>query len=699
MFKRLTTKQLCVAAAVLCLSQAADAQVTLYADDFSGGGSDLHATLPDIGNGSAWVASGLFNADGSIQAANAGSATLAFTPTFGNVYTLDASFRGLSASTGAGSPENDWLALGFAAGQSTGSTAGDRFINNNVLGKAWHFVRGAATASSGNSALIGSTTSGTADGIGWSSLANAYAGDMDLRIVLDTSQSVNNWNATWYAKRPTDAAFTQVRGTTALQSTWIDSVGIAKSNTGIAGSISNFSLTAQANPSGPAFNQYISATPIGLGYASGRINATSYARDNVVTVGDQQFVGFYEPAADGGNVVIARRTIGQDKWVRTETSFVSNDIDDNHNIIALAIDGDGIMHMSWGMHAEQAAGGPYNYARSTGSVLTPGQTIAFTPNLEHTAMPGIGDTTKVTYPEFVNLPDGDLLYFFRSGGSGSGDVQLNRYDTDTDTWSAVHLDLLDGDATANNTTANAYWNTPVLDDDGNLHLSWLYRRSASGLQTNRDLHYAVSPDGGVTWLKDDGTAYTTPITQDTADIVIPIPENSSYINSTAMAVDENNRPIIATRFAPNAGSGDDQVQHMLMWFDGSDWQTSQVTNFVNADEGNRPTVLVDEQGRVMVMFSDSDLGGLVLAHSTDRQNWEYIELVSDDLGSWEPTYDPTRWERDGVISMLMQPMGVGTDAETVMLFEFDARSYFASIPEPGSLCLLGMGFVMLARRR
>ncbi|MEO0476204.1 MAG: BNR-4 repeat-containing protein [Planctomycetota bacterium] len=663
--------------AVLWLCQATVAQQTLYFDDFSGAGGNLNGVLPDMGGGSAWVASSLFNADGSIEAANGGSATLAFTPTFGNIYTLEASFRGLSAGAGADpTDERDWLALGFAAGQSSGSTGSDRFINNNVIGKAWHFVRGATNSGSGNSALIGSNSSGTVDGIGWSSLNNAFGGDMDLRIVLDTTQSQSNWNATWYAKRPTDASFTQVRGMTALQSNLIDSVGIAKSNTGITGSISNFSLTSETGQDPPLLNQYISSTPIGSGYARGRINATSYARNNVVTVGDQQFLTYYEPTADGGNVIIARRTIGQNNWIQTETSFVSNNIDDNHNIIAMAVDGDGIMHLSWGMHAKQQQGQPYNYARSTGSVLTPGQQIQLTPNLEHTAMPGIGDVTRVTYPEFVNLPDGDLLYFFRSGGSGNGDMQLNRYDVDTNTWSALHLDLLDGNATQNNTTANAYWNTPTLDDDGNLHLSWLYRRSASGLQANRDLHYAVSPDGGVTWLKDDGTPYSTPITQDTADVVIPIPENSSYINSTSMAVDQNSRPVIATRFAPNLADGDDQVQQMLMWFDGSNWQSSQVTNLASGDEGHRPSVLVDKDGRVMVMISDSDLGGLVLAHSMDRQNWEYIELVSDDLGSWEPTYDPTRWEHDGVISILLQPMGLGTDAEAVSLFEFDARNYF-----------------------
>jgi hypothetical protein len=38
----------------------------------------------------------------------------------------------------------------------------------------------------------------------------------------------------------------------------------------------------------------------------------------------------------------------------------------------------------------------------------------------------------VTYPKFQTLPDGDVLFLFREGGSGNGDWYLHRYDTDTD---------------------------------------------------------------------------------------------------------------------------------------------------------------------------------------------------------------------------------------------------------------------------
>ena len=38
------------------------------------------------------------------------------------------------------------------------------------------------------------------------------------------------------------------------------------------------------------------------------------------------------------------------------------------------------------------------------------------------------DEDDVTYPEFYRMPDGDLLFAYRSGASGRGNLVLNRYD-------------------------------------------------------------------------------------------------------------------------------------------------------------------------------------------------------------------------------------------------------------------------------
>ena len=50
---------------------------------------------------------------------------------------------------------------------------------------------------------------------------------------------------------------------------------------------------------------------------------------------------------------------------------------------------------------------------------------------------------QVTYPQFYNLPDGDLLFVYREGSSGDGDTMLSRYDTETGEWQIVAHPLID----------------------------------------------------------------------------------------------------------------------------------------------------------------------------------------------------------------------------------------------------------------
>lgn len=458
---------------------------------------------------------------------------------------------------------------------------------------------------------------------------------------------------------------------------------------------------------------YVDLQAIGPGYGTTNTNATSFSRDAVATFGNQQFVTYYEPVADGGNVVVARRTIGSDTWVLSPTSFVATNIHDPHDNVGLAIDGDGLLHLSWGHHAHSL-----RYAQSSAPVTTPGAPITFTSNLGSAGM--TGNETRVTYPEFVNLADGDLLFYYRNGGSGNGDLRLNRYDTQTDAWSQVSAPLIDNasSGSAFPHTVNAYWNTPQVADNGDLHLTWNYRSNQgtfSGFQTNHDLGYARSTDGGATWLKSDGSAYGGPITQANADRVLTVAQGSSYINQSSMDLDQNDRPVVASWWAPEAGDGNHIRQYMLAWSDGTDWHSSQITDFDSEgfDSANRiaesslrdyrmsrPTVLVNDDGRVLVLYTDyrSD-NKLTLAHSMDRENWEFLELDDTDLGVWEPAIDTQRWDRDGVISMLYQTSGLGEGSETVSLFEFDARSYFAAVPEPGSLVLMSLSGLVLIRRR
>lgn len=212
---------------------------TIFSEDFTGTSEDLDGSAPDIRPGTeTWIAGPVFNQDGSLDP-DPSSATLAFTPVDGNVYQLEVSVRDLEGN-------QNWIALGYGAGQSAAITAGNRFINDLLIGKAWMLCRGNAD---GNQAFLGTDISGTQNGSSWNELLNE-TGDIDLRIELDTRWGAGTWAATFFAKKPADLVYRIVREKGILVDEMINSVGIAVANTGIEGRIESFTLS-NANNSGP----------------------------------------------------------------------------------------------------------------------------------------------------------------------------------------------------------------------------------------------------------------------------------------------------------------------------------------------------------------------------------------------------------------------------------------------------------------
>ena len=228
----------------------------IFSEDFNGSSDDLDGSAPDTRPGTeAWVASPVFNQDGSVDP-SAGSATLAFTPVDGNVYQLDVSLREVSG-------DQNWFALGFGAGQSNVISSGNRFINNLLIGKAWMLVRG---NTDGNQTFLGTATSGTQNVAPWTEFTSE-TGDVDMRIELDTTGGAGNWAATFFAKKPAEAIYTEVRAQEVLADETIDSVGVALANTGVEGRIESFSLS-NANVSSSPF------TITGIDYSPGDKMAT-----------------------------------------------------------------------------------------------------------------------------------------------------------------------------------------------------------------------------------------------------------------------------------------------------------------------------------------------------------------------------------------------------------------------------------------
>lgn len=236
-------------------------QGLLFHEAFDGTGP-LHQRRPGVSrNGNSWVAASRFHASGGIVPGTA-SATLAFQPVDGVVYTLDGAFRGVTSPDG----EADWVALGFASGQSTGAESGDRFVLGEVTGRAWMLFRGTGSKFENKIHEVGAS-----DPKPWKNWSGGGGGDIEMRIVLDTTRGAGNWTATWFARRPGTGGFLEVGATRTLPNEGVRSVGIAVSGDHIRSRITEFSLRAEAVMDHPP-SRFRAAGPARLSKHAGAVS-------------------------------------------------------------------------------------------------------------------------------------------------------------------------------------------------------------------------------------------------------------------------------------------------------------------------------------------------------------------------------------------------------------------------------------------
>ncbi len=227
------------------------------------------------------------------------------------------------------------------------------------------------------------------------------------------------------------------------------------------------------------------------GYYTADTNSCAIAVNNLWTdtASNYQFAAFYTSASE---IMIARRQVGAAAWQVYDSGIADGSVSDDHDVIAIAVDSAGYMHMSWGMHNISLL-----YAISnttvTGATLN---SLAFTQQTaanDPTLFPNSGtDTNEVTYPQFYTIPNSsNLLFTYRNGGagggSGNGNQYFNVYNPSTKTFS--HTFVINGELTS----VNAYLNRLVFDSNSNLLMSWTWR-ATSNWQTNSNIMFAQSPD-------------------------------------------------------------------------------------------------------------------------------------------------------------------------------------------------------------
>jgi hypothetical protein len=381
---------------------------------------------------------------------------------------------------------------------------------------------------------------------------------------------------------------------------------------------------------------------VDTGWANNSVNAVVFRKNSLVTFKDTQFIAYYD---QNRYVVVGKRQMGTAKWQLKRTAYQGNAAD-AHNSISIMVDGKGYLHMAWDHHNN-----PLRYCKS----IVPGS-LELTPRV-----PMTGELEqKVSYPEFFSMPGGNLLFLYRDGGSGQGNLVMNIYDVNTGKWSRLHSNLIDGQG-----QRNAYWQA-FVDVLGTIHISWVWRETPD-VASNHDMCYARSSDGGKTWTTSDDKQYTIPITAATAEYACRIPPNSELINQTSMVADAAGRPYIATYWRE---AGDSVPQYHLIYHTGKYWQVKNTgfrkTPFSLSGAGtkripiSRPQIIAWESGKKMnaaIIFRDAERNyrvSMAISNDVAKGKWKLKDISSESVGSWEPTYDSELWKQKKILNLFVQ---------------------------------------------
>jgi hypothetical protein len=373
---------------------------------------------------------------------------------------------------------------------------------------------------------------------------------------------------------------------------------------------------------------------IGLGWSNNSINTVIFRNSALTSFKNWQYTAYYNPE---GKMVLAKRKLNSNQWQTVITPYSAN-VKDAHNSISIAIDIDGFLHVSRDQHDTRL-----RYAKSK----TP-----FNLELgEEQSMTGT-DETKVTYPEFHNLPNGKLLFCYRSGASGRGNMVVKSYNVKTKKWTSLQNNLIDGE-----NQRSAYWQICV--GKKGIYISWVWRESWD-VSTNHDICYAFSADGGQTWQKSTGEKYNLPITKATAEIAWKVPQKSNLINQTAMTVDDEGHPYIANYWDENG-----VPQYKVMYLDKGKWNIIK-TNFHNkafvlggggtkSIPISRPEILVNKSMLYLLFRDEERANKITLAYiNLDKKQWKLIDVTDYSVGQWEPNFDKQLWKEKAQLHIFSQ---------------------------------------------
>ena len=401
----------------------------------------------------------------------------------------------------------------------------------------------------------------------------------------------------------------------------------------------------------------------GLNFAEGRatrfstnVNGRTYQRPPLTTFKGYQYTTYYD---DNRNVCLGRRKLPDGDWEILRFTDYAMPGSDSHNVVTLGICAtDGTIHFAFDHHAD-----PLNYRVSKRNAASDPESVEWSTDLFGPVMDelgSVGSFPRFTYPYFFNAPNGNLMLYFREGGSGNGIGMLQEYDGTTHDWITGLGSFIEGTGTytgvlsTNSRSRNAYLNA-IAYAGNRIHVSWVWRESAGGSQFNHDLCYAYSDDDGRTWHNNEGTVIgTTGVSSISVDspklVVAEIPQNEGLSNQyTHYAYEDGSCHVMLTH--NREGSSSRRYHHYWRDTEGN-WSKAPLSF-----SGSRPKIVGDEDRNLFMVYAGN--GRLRIAKgipNAEQTEWTWTSVYQQPgtTEAGEGQIDYTRWEQDGVLSVYGQ---------------------------------------------
>ncbi|MCL2410896.1 MAG: BNR-4 repeat-containing protein [Treponema sp.] len=377
-------------------------------------------------------------------------------------------------------------------------------------------------------------------------------------------------------------------------------------------------------------------------------------------------------------------------------------VNNAHNSPSMIVDGSGYIHVAINDHNQ-----PLLYYRGPAPGVPPmAADRRFMIGTTHGS--AAARESSVTYVEFYKLSNGNLLFFYRQGGSGSGHLVVNRWDNNLRRWDRMQDALLDGTNVPliGGSTYSPYWQV-FVDENDRVHVAWNFRETPA-VETNANMFYAFSDDEGLTWQRlSDGAQHVTPIGQHNAvnpaqrgEMAWEIPRNRNLMNQTNMTA-VNGIPMISTYFSlPNSVGTPNlhPMQYFVIFYHpaslgGTGWRLTQVSNRTFNDNTirnpflsgggtitsslSRPRMVARQVGDRMeaffiARFQDSGIANLAAANATYDERrvslfytddifapegpdkWRHRFLTDFSVNFWEPSMDTCLWKEQSKLHIFVQ---------------------------------------------